>query len=124
MVPFRAMLRHHHASGSAVPVRLLYSARSLPDVIYRDELTRIPGNSEIDIRFVLTREQPAGWRGYRRRIDQELLAEVAWPPTDHPLVYVCGPTDFGETAASALVALGHEAGRIRLERFGGTGGSA
>jgi ferredoxin-NADP reductase len=124
VVPFRSMMRHHRASGSAVPVRLLYSARSLPDVVYRDELTRINGNGEIDIRFVLTREQPRGWRGYRRRIDQELLAEVAWPPTDRPLVYVCGPTDFVETAASALVALGHEAGRIRLERFGGTGGSA
>jgi ferredoxin-NADP reductase len=124
LVPFRAMLRHHRASGSAVPVRLLYSARSLPDVVYRDELTRIAGNGEIDVRFTLTRVHPAGWRGYRRRIDQELLAEVAWPATDRPLVYVCGPTDFVETAASALVALGHEPGRIRLERFGGTGGTA
>jgi ferredoxin-NADP reductase len=124
VVPFRAMLRHHRASSSAVPVRLLYSARSLEDVLYRDELTGMTGNGEIDIRFTLTREQPAGWRGYRRRIDEELLAEVAWPPTDRPLVYVCGPTDFVETAASALVELGHEPGRIRLERFGGTGGSA
>ena len=124
VVPFRAMLRHHRATGSAVPVRLLYSARSLEDVVYRDELTRMTGNGEIDIRFTLTREQPAGWRGYRRRIDEELLAEVAWPPFDRPLVYVCGPTDFVETAANALVALGHEPGRIRLERFGGTGGSA
>ena len=124
VVPFRAMLRHHRASGSAVPVRLLYSARSLHDVIYRDELTRITGNNEIDVHFTLTREQPAGWRGYRRRIDQELLADVAWPAVDRPLVYVCGPTDFVETSAAALVALGHEPGRIRLERFGGTGGSA
>ena len=38
VVPFRAMLRHHQASGSEVPARLLYSARSLDDVIYRDEL--------------------------------------------------------------------------------------
>jgi ferredoxin-NADP reductase len=124
VVPFRAMLRHHRATGSAVPVRLLYSARSLDDVLYRDELTRIAGNGEIDVRFTLTREQPAGWRGYRRRIDEELLAEVAWRPIDRPLVYVCGPTDFVETAANALVDLGHEPGRIRLERFGGTGGSA
>ena len=124
VVPFRSMLRHHRADGSTVPVRLLYSARTLPDVVYRDELTRNVGDGEIDIRFTLTREQPEGWRGYRRRIDQELLAEVAWPPAERPLMYACGPTDFVETAASALVALGHEPGRIRLERFGGTGGSA
>lgn len=94
-------------------MRLLYSARSLQDVVYRDELTRLAGNGEIDVRFTLTREQPEGWRGYRRRIDQGLLPDVAWPPTDHPLVYVCGPTDFVETAAGALVALGHQPGRIR-----------
>ena len=55
VVPLRAMLRHHRAIGSAVPVRLLYSARSLPDVVYRDELTQIAGNGEIDVSFT-------GWR--------------------------------------------------------------
>ena len=124
VVPFRAMLRHHRAIGSDVPVRLLYSARSLPDAVYHDELRRAGDGGGIDVRFTLTREQPEGWHGYRRRIDRELLAEVAWPPDQRPLVYVCGPTDFVETAASALVTIGHEPGRIRLERFGGTGGSA
>ena len=123
MLPFRAMLHQHGASGSTAPVRLLYSTRSLGDVIYRDELMGFAENDAIDVRFTLTREQPAGWRGYRRRIDQELLADIAWPPTQRPLVYVCGPTNFVETAATALVTLGHETGRIRLERFGGTGGS-
>jgi ferredoxin-NADP reductase len=45
---------------------------------------------------------------------------VAWPPEERPLVYICGPTGFVETAAEALVALGHDAGRIRTERFGPT----
>lgn len=76
----------------------------------------------IDIRFSLTREQPEGWNGYSRRIDRELLAEVAWPPSEHPLIYVCGPTGFVETAANAMVALGHEPDRIRTERFGPSGG--
>jgi ferredoxin-NADP reductase len=35
---------------------------------------------------------------------------------------VCGPTAFVEAVADALVALGHEPGRIRTERFGPTGG--
>jgi ferredoxin-NADP reductase len=76
----------------------------------------------IDVRLTLTRAQPDGWRGYGRRIDRELLAEVAWPPSERPLIYVCGPTGFVETAASLLVALGHEPSRIRTERFGPTGG--
>jgi ferredoxin-NADP reductase len=121
VVPLRSILRHHQAIESTVPVRLLYSARSLSEVIYREELMRIGADDVIDIRFTLTRERPDGWRGYSRRIDQELLGEVSWPPSERPRVYVCGPTGFVEAAASALVGLGHEPDQIRTERFGPTG---
>ena len=117
VVPFRSMLRHRAAAGSDVPARLLYSSRSLDEVIYRDELEGLA-----DVRLTLTREQPAAWTGYARRIDAELLAEVAWPPEERPLVFVCGPTAFVEVAASSLVALGHDPARIKTERFGATGG--
>ena len=125
VVPFRSILRHHQAISSTVPVRLLYSARSLAEVIYRDELEAIEAiaaDGAIDFRLTLTRERPQGWDGYGRRIDRELVDEVAWPPGDRPLAYVCGPTSFVEAAASTLVALGHEPARIRTERFGPTGG--
>jgi ferredoxin-NADP reductase len=122
VVPLRSMLRHHRATESTVPARLLYSARSLPEVIYRAELIGMRGNGMVDIRFTLTREQPEGWDGYARRIDRDLLEEVAWLPSERPLVYVCGPTAFVETAANTLVALGHEPSRIRTERFGPSGG--
>jgi ferredoxin-NADP reductase len=121
VVPLRAMLRHHRAVGSTVPARLLYSARTLDDVIYRDELTQLDAEDAIDVRFTLTREQPDGWDGYARRIDRELLDEVSWPASATPLTYVCGPTSFVETAANVLVDLGHDPARIRTERFGPTG---
>jgi len=121
VVPFRSVVRHHAEIDSGVPLRLLYSARSLEDVLYRDELERSAA-SGVDVRFTLTRAWPEGWQGYRGRIDGELLGEVAWPPDEQPLVYVCGPTAFVETAATALVELGHDAARIRTERFGATGG--
>jgi ferredoxin-NADP reductase len=120
VVPLRAMLRHYRAVESIIPLRLLYSARSLSEVIYREELMRMAAYDEIDVRFTLTREQPEGWHGYGRRIDAELLGEVVWPPGERPLVYICGPTGFVETASSALVALGHDPLRIRTERFGPT----
>jgi ferredoxin-NADP reductase len=121
VVPLHSMLRHHQAVESMEPVRLLYSAKSLDDVIYRDELMRMAADRAIDIRFTLTRERPDDWRGYGRRIDEELIAEVAWLPSESPLTYVCGPTSFVEVAASVLVGLGHDPGRIRTERFGPTG---
>ena len=122
VVPFRSILRHHRAIGSTVPVRLLYSARSLGEVIYRRELNGLAADGAVAVRYTLTREHPPGWQGYRRRIDQELLGDVAWQASERALAYVCGPTAFVETAASALVALGYEPRRIRTERFGPSGG--
>jgi ferredoxin-NADP reductase len=69
----------------------------------------------------LTHAQPPGWTGYTRRIDSQMLREVAWPVDQRPLAYICGPTPFVETAAASLVALGHEPARIKTERFGPTG---
>jgi ferredoxin-NADP reductase len=122
IVPLMAMLRHRGAVGSTVATRLLYSSRSLEDVIYRDELERlVRSTTMLEIVQTLTREQPPGWTGYARRIDLEMLRDVAWPPEQRPLVFICGPTPFVETAAASLVALGHEPGRIKTERFGPTG---
>jgi ferredoxin-NADP reductase len=121
VAPLHSILRHHRAIGSEVPVRLLYSARSVAEVIYREELMENADDS-VDVRFTLTREQPEDWQGYGRRIDPDLLGQVAWPPSVQPLIYACGPTGFVETAANALVALGHDPARIRTERFGPTGG--
>jgi ferredoxin-NADP reductase len=121
VVPLRAMLRHYVAVGRPVPLRLLYSARSLPDVVYRDELSRMRRDEGLDIRLTLTRRQPVGWSEYARRIDLPLLAEVAFPSDAGSLTFICGPTGFVEAAAGALVELGHEPSRIRTERFGPTG---
>jgi ferredoxin-NADP reductase len=121
IVPLRSMLRHRAAAESKVPVRLLYSSRTLADVIYHDELERLAADDEVDIRFTLTRDSPEGWLGYRRRIDREILEDVAWSPDDRPLVYVCGPTALVEAVASTLVELGHDASRIKTERFGPSG---
>jgi ferredoxin-NADP reductase len=123
IVPLMSMLRHRAASGSAAPARLLYSSRTLEDVIYRDELGRLAAAGDgLEVVHSLTRSQPPGWSGPSRRIDEELLAQVAWPPEERPFNFICGPTALVETAASGLVALGHEPTRIKTERFGPTGG--
>jgi len=120
VVPLMAMARSRARAVDAAPMRLLYSSRSLEDVIYRDELEALPGDG-FDVVHTLTREQPAGWTGYSRRVDPELLAEVAWPVEDEPKVFVCGSTRFVDAAADGLVGLGYDPRWIRTERFGATG---
>jgi ferredoxin-NADP reductase len=119
VVPLRAMLRHRARAGSSVPVRLLYSARCLAEVIYRAELAAEPDG--VEVIYTLTRQQPPGWTGYARRADQAMIAEVAWPAAQAPLAYVCGPTNFVEAVAADLVALGYPPQRVKTERFGTTG---
>jgi ferredoxin-NADP reductase len=117
VVPLMAMARHRARIGSDTPMRLIYSSRTWDEVIYRDELETLG----IEVVHTLTREQPPGWSGYSRRIDRELLSEVAWPASESPRVYVCGSTRFVDAAADGLLELGYDAGWIRTERFGATG---
>jgi ferredoxin-NADP reductase len=122
VVPLRAMLRHRAAVGADTPARLLYSSRSLGDVIYRDELDMLDSaDPYLEVRYALTRAQPEGWSGYSRRIDEEILRETAYPNAEG-VAFVCGPTRFVETVADGLLAVGYSPERVKTERFGPTGG--
>ena len=131
IVPLMAMLRHRdlaleRAGAMArhqVPARLLYSSRKWDEVIYRDELARLAEkDTTVEVTHTLTREQSTEWTGFRRRIDRAMLEQVAWPASERPRVFVCGPTPLVESVAGTLVELGHEPARVKTERFGPTGG--
>jgi len=116
VVPLRSMLRHRALSGSDAAARLLLSAKSDADVIYRAEL------DSFGVTYTYTRAAPPGWTGYARRVDREMLADTGFAPGEHPRIFVCGPTGFVEGVAAELIALGHDPARVRTERFGATGG--
>jgi ferredoxin-NADP reductase len=122
VVPLMAMLRHRANLGSSVPARLLYSSRSADNILYQEELRRLTAaDPALRVTHTLTRSQPPGWEGYARRIDAAMLREVAWPPDQRPLAYVCGPTRLVEAVATTLVEIGNDPARILTERFGPTG---
>ncbi len=123
IVPLMAMIRHRAAAGATAPTRLLYSSRTFEDVIYRQELDRLSaGEGGLAVTHTLTRSRPPDWSGYARRIDRDMLKEVAWPKEEGPAVYVCGPTALVEVTADLLVELGYDPASIKTERFGATGG--
>jgi ferredoxin-NADP reductase len=123
VVPLMSMLRHRTAAGAKNPTSLLYSSRTFEDIIYYTELEKIrEADGGLRIFHTLTRSQPGGWKGYSRRIDQDMLKEVARPLGKSVQVYICGPTLLVEAAANSLVKLGINANQIRTERFGPTGG--
>jgi ferredoxin-NADP reductase len=111
VVPLMAMLRHRRRAMRDVEMRLVYSARSADELIYRNELGE-------ETTVTLTRDAPEGWSGATGRIDEELLAPVAFPSGP---AFVCGSNGFVESASQLLLALGYQPERIRTERFGPTG---
>jgi ferredoxin-NADP reductase len=123
IAPLMAMLRHRARRKVRAPALLLYSSRSLEDVIYREELDAM-ARRDPDLRVVntLTRKQPEGWMGHRRRIDKALLAEACFPPEQNPKIFVCGSTPLVEDVSRFLVELGHDPLTIKTERFGPSGG--
>ena len=113
------MLRHRRRSGSDVPVRLLYSSRSLDDVIYRAELDE-PADG-VEVVQTLTRKQPAGWTGYARRVDAALLGEVAWPAAAEPARLRLRPHELRRDRRRRPGRARLPAARVKTERFGATG---
>jgi ferredoxin-NADP reductase len=120
VVPLMAMIRQRHLDSARAPMRLLYSARSEGDLLFRRELDH--PEQGVDVRYTLTRSEPQGWTGYRRRVDRAMLEEVAWPVERGPRAFVCGPTTFVEHVADLLLEIGYPAAVVRTERFGPTGG--
>src|SRR5262249_17564590 len=108
VVPLMSMLRTRYQARSEVPAKLLYSSRSVEDIIYGDELDRLAANRDgFDLVHTLTRGAPAGWQGQTRRVDRDMLALCGFQPEEKPQIFVCGPTAFVETLADQLLRLGH-----------------
>ncbi|MGH2462203.1 MAG: ferredoxin reductase [Candidatus Limnocylindria bacterium] len=121
VVPLMAMIRARAAAHSSAAATLLYSSRTIDDVIYRAELDNLVTNGgNLKVVHTFTRTQPPGWAGFSRRIDGPMLTEVHAGLGPQPLVYVCGPTLLVEAVANDLVDLGASPPRIRTERFGPT----
>lgn len=122
VVPLMSILRTRHIAQNRGPARLLYSSRSIDQILYRTELGQISTSTGAPaIIHTLTREAPVGWAGEQGRVDRAMLASHAIDAADDPDIFVCGPTPFVESIADQLLSLGHAEERIRTERFGPTG---
>ena len=147
IVPLMAMIRAaqpHAGQPPAVPLRLLYSARTPADVIYAGDLAQRARAARFSLSYALTRAQrpaapappPASpsarvadngqdaiaLRGSVTygRISSDVVAAAAWGPQVMPAIFICGPSGFVEAAADLLIAAGHDPAAIKTERFGPT----
>ena len=80
VVPLMAMLRARVAAGSDVPdaAAAIVTQLGPRDLPRRARAARRPTRAS-SVRHTITGAPPPGWTGYARRIDRDMLAEVAWP---------------------------------------------
>lgn len=119
VVPLAAMIRHHAAQADAIPVTLVYSARTAADLLYLGELRSYAAASgAFTLLATVTRETPRDADLGSGRIDRALLARAIG--RDRPFrTFVCGANAFVEAASQLLLDLGLPAEAIRTERYGG-----
>jgi ferredoxin-NADP reductase len=123
IAPLMSMIRHRSvASDPAAPALLLYSARNWLHMAFADELEGLAARDTSFSFVATTTREPARRIGdFARRLDSEMLAAVLAPfgQPGELACFVCGATDFVETAATALVNLGVPAESVKTERYGG-----
>lgn len=122
LVPLMAMVRHRAAAGSRVPFRLLLSARTLADVLYRDELEALVAREDgFGLSLAVTREAKKRPGDYGRRVDAGMMRDVVQSlPSPPARTFVCGANAFVNAAADGALAAGLLAKTISTERYGGT----
>jgi ferredoxin-NADP reductase len=115
IVPFRSMWRHIDQTSRAAEFTLLYATKTAGQIIFRAELEALSQSGK-NIFHTFTAEAPAGWRGFRGRIDRQMLSAVV-PHFNGPLFYVCGPPAMCDDVARVLVELGVPRLNIRTEKY-------
>ena len=116
VVPLMAMLRHARRLGKTDLVRMVVSVRSPDDLLFADEL---PGP---DATVVHSRVAPADDPRPPGRIGLADLAPPVAAVGPAARVFVCGSAGFCDATTDLLRQTGVAVERIRVERFGPTGG--
>jgi ferredoxin-NADP reductase len=121
VAPLMSMVRHRANVAPEIPAVLVYSSRTMDEVIFRDELLR-RAEDEPGLRLILTltRQSSPDVRFRAGRIDMPLFAEVLGRLGVMPrATFVCGATSFVDSASRFLIDAGVPFPSIRTERYGG-----
>jgi ferredoxin-NADP reductase len=115
IVPFRSMWRYIEQTTASIEFTLLYATKSADQIIFRLEIEAL-SRRRTSIFHTFTEKTPAGWEGFRGRINLPMLSRVVLEP-EVPLFYVCGPPRMCDSVSCDLVQLGVPRLNIRTEKY-------
>jgi ferredoxin-NADP reductase len=108
ITPFISILRQLKAEGRLAGNTLLFANRTAADIILKDELKGMLGESYRDVLEISDNPAIPG-----RFIDRELLAEYVDGANEY--YYICGPDKFTAIMVENLLSLGVGRSRIVME---------
>lgn len=115
LVPLMAMLRHRVARSSPVEARLLLSARSPEDVLYRDELATLEASGRLSVHYTFTRDAASNRAELAEGLYRERLVSPRHAAPRRPRIFVCGPAPFIGAVAGLLADAGCDPSAIRVQ---------
>ncbi len=115
IAPLRSMLIERLSAQTPPIVSVVYSARSVDELVYRSEIDQLAAAHRIRAYFTITRDESTAWSGRRGRIDRRLLAEAL--PSPKALCLLCGPPQLVAETRLWLESLGVRSDRILTESF-------
>ena len=113
VAPLRGILQYILKKKLNVKPFIYFYYKTKDDIIYKDELEKLPKN--IDINISLTRDEY--WQGLKGRINKDHINHIL-EDDQHKLFYICGPNDFVSNAKKLLIDNGIKLEHIKNEIYG------
>jgi ferredoxin-NADP reductase len=115
IAPLRSMLWDTLEHRPVQHIALIYSARSVDEIAYEQELRKLADSGRVDVRLTITRDGRESWLGPRGRIDTALIQSTIRKPETRCII--CGPPGMISDVTRLLLAAGVDRSRILTETF-------
>ncbi len=120
ITPYRSMLKYLVDTKQRRDIVLLYAARTMDDIVYRDVLSEAQTKLGVKVAFTLTDASaiPPNWSGGKGRIDAQMIQRVI-PDYQERTFYLSGPPDMVRAHERVLKSMGVRGGQIKKDFFPG-----
>lgn len=114
ITPFISAIRFAVSRNLPNQITLLYSNKTVDDIIYKDELEKLSKRENLTVINSLSNDIPQGWEGSRGRIDRDMILSHV-NQLNEKLWYVCGPPPMVEQLKKVLQEIGVPDDNLRIE---------
>lgn len=120
ITPFRSMIKYMLDTHQRRPVTLIYSAKTIEDIVYKDIFDRAEKELGIKVVYNLTDTTniPKSWTGKIGRIDTQTIKTVL-PDYGNCLFYISGSRNMVDSYKDTLRQLGIRGDKIITDYFAG-----